>query len=155
MHAEINGRPGVIWGNVIVPASGRSKIKIKVIGDLLQTHVHLAFGLEKKEILTSIQDVRSIEIVEGRLWWLLGLGILTLLNLIGIIFIFLFFVLKQRWIVIYTSNVHLILFYKETENVEQFRNTVFSIKRQLMTPAISRTNGTRPSASVNTGSNTQ
>ncbi len=144
--AEINGRPGVIWGNVIVPASGRSKIKIKVVGDLLQTNVNLAYGLEKKEILTSIQDVSSVEIAEGCLWWLLGLGFLTLFYLIGIIFIVLFFVIKQRWIVVYTSSVNIILFYKKTESIEQFRNTVLAIKRHLSTPQTPKGSGTRPSA---------
>lgn len=97
--AEISGRPGIAWGNVIVPASGRSKIKIKVLGDMLQTNIDLAYGLEKKEIITPIVDVKSVEISEGRLWWLLGLGFTTLfLYFIGVIFIILFFVIKQRWI---------------------------------------------------------
>lgn len=144
-NAEINGRPGVIWGNLIVPASGRSKIKIKIVGDHLQTNVDLAYGLEKKEIITPIQEVKSIEIAQGRLWWLLILGLLTLfVYFIGVIFIVLFFLIKQRWIIIYTSSVHLILFYKNSESIEQFRTTVLSIKRQLNSPAIPKPNGARP-----------
>lgn len=89
--AEINGIPGVIWGNVVVPTTGRSTIKIKVVGDLLQTNINLAYGLEKKEILTPIHEVRAIEISEGRLWWLLALGFFTLfLYFIGVILIFMF-----------------------------------------------------------------
>jgi hypothetical protein len=140
--AEIKGKPGVVWGNVIVPDGGRSKITIKIVNDLLQTNVDLAYGLEKKEIVTPIQDVKAIEIVEGRLWWLLVLGVITLIYFIGIIFIILFFVIKQRWIIIYTSSVSLILFYKTTENVEQFRETVLKIRRQLNTPEIIKPNGT-------------
>lgn len=144
--AEINGRPGIAWGNVIVPASGRSKIKIKVLGDMLQTNIDLAYGLEKKEIITPIVDVKSVEISEGRLWWLLGLGFTTLfVYFIGVIFIILFFVIKQRWIVVYTSSINLVLFYsKNTGTIEQFRHTVLSINRQLKTPTISRTNNTAP-----------
>lgn len=143
--AEINGKPGVVWGNVIVPASGRSKIKIKVVGDFIQTNIDLAYGLEKKEIVTSIIDVNAIEIAEGRLWWLLFLGITTLPWLIGIVFITLFFVLNQRWIIIYSSSINLILFFRSADNIEQFRRTVLTIKRQLNNPAFSKSNGTRGS----------
>ncbi|MBD2137778.1 hypothetical protein H6F32_09285 [Anabaena sp. FACHB-1237] len=34
-NIEINGKPGLIWGNLIVPGSGR--LKIKIVRDLLQT----------------------------------------------------------------------------------------------------------------------
>ncbi|MDJ0796940.1 MAG: hypothetical protein QNJ51_08885 [Calothrix sp. MO_167.B12] len=142
---EINGRPGVVLGNFIVPASGRSKIKIIVVGDLIKTNINLAYGLEKKEIFTPISEVQSIEIAEGRLWWLLGLGIFTLFAyFIGIIFIILFFIIKQRWVIIYTSSVSLILFHKKTESVEQFRQTVLKIRRQINTLAIPKTNGAHP-----------
>jgi hypothetical protein len=47
---EIKGKSGIIWGNVVVPASGRSKITIKLLDDLLQTRIKLAYGLENKEI---------------------------------------------------------------------------------------------------------
>lgn len=146
VNAEINGRPGVVWGNIIVPANGNSKIKIKIVRDLLQTNVKLAYGLEKKDILTPISDVSSIEIVEGRLWWLLWLGITTLfMYLIGIIFIILFFVIKQRWIIFHTESMSLILFYKKSESVEEFRQTVLAVQRQLKTPHLSKSNNSRSS----------
>lgn len=127
---EIKGKPGIIWGNVVVPASGRSKITIKLLDDLLQTRMTLAYGLENKEIHTRLDDIGSIEIVEGRLWWLLWLGLATIwFYLIGVIFIFLFFLIKQRWIVIYTKSVNLVVFYKEAENVEQFRTTILATLR--------------------------
>jgi len=31
---EISGKPGLVWGNIIVPSAGRSKITIKIVGDL-------------------------------------------------------------------------------------------------------------------------
>lgn len=124
---EIKGKPGIIWGNVVVPASGRSKITIKLLDDLLQTRIKLAYGLENKEIHTRLDNIGSIEIVEGRLWWLLWLGLATIwLYLIGVIFIFLFFLIKQRWIVIYTKSINLVVFYKGAENVEQFRTTILA-----------------------------
>lgn len=147
VSTEINGRPGVAWGNLIIPANGNSKIKIRVVRDLLQTNVKLAFGLENKDILTPISDISSIEIVEGRLWWLLWLGFTTLfMYFIGIIFIVLFFVIKQRWIVIYTKSINLTLFHKKSENVEQFRQTVLAIQRQLKTPHLSKSNNSRSTA---------
>lgn len=126
---EIKGKPGIIWGNVVVPASGRSKITIKLLDDLLQTRMTLAYGLENKEIHTRLDDIGSIEIVEGRLWWLLWLGLATIGFYIGIIFIVLFFLIKQRWIVIYTKSINLVVFYKEAENVEQFRTTILATLR--------------------------
>lgn len=124
---EIKGRPGIIWGKLVVPTGVRSRITIKLIGNLLQSNVRLAFGLENKEIKTRLQDIGSIEIAEGRLWWLLWLGIPTLFPyFIGVIFIALFFLIKQRWLVIYTKSVNLIVFYKRGENIEQFRETVFA-----------------------------
>ncbi|EDX75457.1 hypothetical protein MC7420_1375 [Coleofasciculus chthonoplastes PCC 7420] len=127
---EIKGKPGIIWGNVVVPASGRSKITIKLLDDLLQTRITLAYGLENKEIYTRLDDIGSIEIVEGRLWWLLWLGLATIgVYLIGIIFIVLFLFIKQRWIVIYAKSVNLVVFYNKAENVEQFRTTVLAALR--------------------------
>jgi len=127
---EIKGKPGIIWGNVVVPASGRSKITIKLLDDLLQTRITLAYGLENKEIHTRLDDIGSIEIVEGRLWWLLWLGLATIgVYLIGVIFIVLFLFIKQRWIVIYTKSVNLVVFYKKAENVEPFRTTVLAALR--------------------------
>ncbi|MEQ8970391.1 MAG: hypothetical protein RIE73_08345 [Coleofasciculus sp. C1-SOL-03] len=126
---EIKGKSGIIWGNVVVPASGRSKITIKLLDDLLQTRIKLAYGLENKEIHTRLDDIGSIEIVEGRLWWLLWLGLATIWFYLGIIFIVLFFLIKQRWIVIYTKSINLVVFYKEAENVEQFRTTILATLR--------------------------
>jgi hypothetical protein len=124
---EIKGKPGIIWGNLVVPTGIRSRIAIKLTGDLLQSNVRLAFGLENKEIKTRVQDISSIEVAEGRLWWLLWIGIATLsLYLIGVIFIILFFVVKQRWLIIYTQSVKLVVFHKRVESVEQFRDAVFA-----------------------------
>lgn len=134
---EIKGRPGIVWGNLVVPTGIRSRITIKLVGDLLQSNVRLAFGLENKEIKTRLQDISSIEIAEGRLWWLLWIGILTLFTFfVGIIFIVLFFLIKQRWLVIYTKSINLVLFYRRGEDIEQFREAVFvALQENSSTPA--------------------
>ncbi|MBD2458820.1 hypothetical protein H6G80_32780 [Nostoc sp. FACHB-87] len=38
-NIEISGQPGLVWGNIIVPTAGRSKIRIKIAGDLLQSNI--------------------------------------------------------------------------------------------------------------------
>ena len=124
---EIKGKPGIVWGNLVVPTGVRARITVKLDGDLLQSNVRLAFGLENKEIKTRLQDIGSIEVAEGRLWWLLWIGIPTLFTFfIGIIFIVFFFLIKQRWLVIYTKSVNLVVFHKRAESVEQFREAVFA-----------------------------
>lgn len=133
---EINGRPGQVWGNFVSPASGKATMRIE--GDMLRTITRTAYGLEKKEVHTRIQNIDSVELVEGRLWWLLFVGIFTLVWIIGIVFIVLFFMLKQNWIVVHTPCANLILFYKKTENVQGFCTSLLNLTRQLNAPAIPR-----------------
>jgi hypothetical protein len=141
-NIEINGKPGLLWGNLIVPGSGR--LKIKIVGDLLHTNTESYYKLETKDIQTRIQDIKSIEIASGPLSWLLGLGIFTLPWGIGIIFIILYFFIKQNWLIIYTTNISIIVFYKKTQDVEQFRNTVLRLARQLNSPPLPRTQPPAP-----------
>ncbi|MTJ14786.1 hypothetical protein FJR11_19840 [Anabaena sp. UHCC 0187] len=136
-NIEINGKPGLLWGNLIVPGSGR--LKIKIVGDLLHTNTESYYKLEKKDIQTRIQDVKSIEIASGPLSWLLGLGIFTLPWGIGIIFLILYFFIKQNWLIIYTTNISIIVFYKKTQDVEGFRTRVLTLARQLNSPSLPRT----------------
>ena len=141
-NIEINGNPGLLWGNLIVPGSGR--LKIKIVGDLLHINSESYYKLETKDIQTRIQDIKSIEIASGPLSWLLGLGILTLPWGIGIIFIILYFFIKQNWLIIYTTNISIIVFYNKTQDVEQFRNTVLRLARQLNLPPLPRTQPPEP-----------
>lgn len=147
--AEISGTPGQVWGNVVIPASG--KTTIRVVGDVLQTSTTSAYQLEKKVVFTRIQNIDSIELVEGRMWWLLIIGIFTLVYLIGIAFIIAFFAYKRSWIVIHTNCANLILFYKKTENAQEFCKNVLAISRQLntsMLPKQNMGNGSQPSPST-------
>ncbi len=134
-NIEINGNPGLVWGNLIVPDASRSKITVKIVGDLLQTNIESNYGLVKKDIQTRIQDVKSIEIASEPLNWLLILGLLTLwFYFIGIIFIILYFFIKQKWLIIYTTTISIIVFYKKNQDVEKFRSIVLSLARQFNSP---------------------
>lgn len=125
---QISGIPGQLVGAVPVRTSGTGTIKI--VGDTLQGNFTSFFGLEIKEIVIPIQNVKAVEIGEGCTWWLLGLGILTLgFFFIGIIFIVLAFVVKQRYIAIYTSSSNLILFCTKNDKVNQFRNEIIEACR--------------------------
>ncbi len=127
-------------GGVAIQTSG--SLTMKIVGDTLQTKSEEFFGLETKEIFVPIQDVKGVEIGEGCTWWLLWLGISTLWFFIGIIFIVLAFVVKQRYIAIYTTRNNLILFYRKTERVEQFRNAVLEACRPK--PPIPRSSQSPP-----------
>ena len=125
---QISGIPGQLVGLVPVRTSGTGTLKI--VGDTLQGNFTSFFGLEIKEIVIPIQNVKAVEIGEGCTWWLLGLGILTLgIFFIGIIFIVLAFVVKQRYIVIYTSKNNLILFCTKNDKINQFRNEIIEACR--------------------------
>ena len=124
---QISGIPGQLVGLVPVRTSGTGTLKI--VGDTLQGNFNSFFDLEIKEIVIPIQNVKAVEIGEGCTWWLFWLGICTLWFFIGIIFIVLAFVVKQRYIAIYTTRTNVILFYRKTERVEQFRNAVIEACR--------------------------
>ena len=124
---QISGIPGQLVGAVPVRTNGTGTLKI--VGDTLQGNFNSFFDLEIKEIVIPIQNVKAVEIGEGCTWWLFWLGICTLWFFIGIIFIVLAFVVKQRYIAIYTTRTNVILFYRKTERVEQFRNAVIEACR--------------------------
>ena len=143
---QISGTSGKFIGVVAVQTSG--SLTMKIVGDTLQTKSEEFFGLETKEIVVPIQDVKGVEIGEGCSWWLFWLGIFTLwLFFIGIIFIVLAFIVKQRYIAIYTTRTNLILFYKKSERVEQFRNAVLEACRPKPTH-ISRPSQSPPPPSL-------
>jgi hypothetical protein len=127
---EIHGRPGQVWGSLVMPTSGKATMRI--VGDTLHTSTENSYGLEKKETQTRIQNIDAVEVVEGRLWWLLCLGLSTLVWGIGIVFIVLFFVLKQNWMVVHTPCSPLILFYKKADNVQAFAPTYSTFRASSM-----------------------
>jgi len=148
---EIHGRPGQVWGSLMMPAGGKATMRI--VGDTLHTSTKTAYGLEKKETQTRIQSIDSVEVVEGRLWWLLGLGFSTLLFWgLGLVFLVLFFVLKQNWMVVHTPGAPLILFYKKADNVQDFCTHLLHLSRQLNAPALPRQ---QPSAQATRPVNTR
>ncbi|PSB07007.1 hypothetical protein C7B61_17055 [filamentous cyanobacterium CCP1] len=128
---EITGRPGQIWGAMVIPAGGKTTMRI--VGDTLQTTTRVNLGLETKETFTRIQKIDSVEMAEGRIWWLLIIGLFTAVWIVGLILIALFFVIKQNWIVIHSSKTSLILFHSDTSKVKQFCSNLLSVARQLNT----------------------
>lgn len=134
--SEISGKPGQVWGSVVIPAGGKTVMRIN--GDLLQTSTRMNYGLENKDVMTRIQNIDSVEVTEGCIWWLLAIGIPALaFYFIGIIPIVLFFVIKQKWLVVYTGSANLILFHKNTQQAREFRDKLMLLARQLnsKTPA--------------------
>ena len=121
---ELTGKPGNIWNGVVVPGGGKTVFLIE--DDLLVVKTVTAFGLEKKTVYTKLSDVGSIELCQGRLWWLIVFGITTLFFVVGIIFIVLFFFLKQKWITVRCSTVSLILFYNKQADAEAFKDTLLA-----------------------------
>lgn len=134
---EITGTPGQAWGSFVVPAGGKSSLRI--VGDTLQGKTVVNFGLETKEIYTRIQAIDSIEVIEGRMWWLLFLGLATLfLYFIGVIFIVLFFVFKQNCLVVHSNSASLVIFHQDTNRAKQFSQNLLLLARQLNASTASR-----------------
>lgn len=128
---ELSGKPGQVWGNVVIPTWGKTRFRMS--GDMIQASSRLFFGLEKKQTHTRIQNVDSVELVQGRLWWLLWLGIPLLSIFVGIVPIIAFFLMKRQWLTIYSQNAVLILFYQseDTERASQFSQMILDRARQI------------------------
>ena len=116
---QINGIPGKVVGLTVLPIQGSCSLQL--VDDFLKTKTQSFFGLEESETLTPVQDVRTIETGEGCTWWLFWIGVITLGIMIGIVFIVLAFVVKQRWLIIYTSRANLVVFNRNKEKIEQFK----------------------------------
>lgn len=122
---EVRGIPGKMLGVVPIPTSG--SMRLKLTGDLLITREEILFGLETKETSIPVREIKAIEIGEGCNWFLFWLGIPTLLIFfIGVIFIVLAFVIKQRYVLIYTHSINLIMFYDKAEKIEPFKSAVLA-----------------------------
>ncbi len=121
---ELTGKPGNVWNGVVVPGGGKTAFLIE--DDLLIAKTVTTFGLERKTSYTKLSDVGSIELCQGRLWWLIPLGITTLFFVVGIIFIILFFFIKQKWIAVHCGSVTLTLFYKKQPDAEAFKDTLLA-----------------------------
>lgn len=127
---EITGRPGQSLGYIVIPASGKATMRIT--GDILETKSKTSYGLEEREAYTRIQRIETVEIIEGRLWWLLSIGIpLIPAYFIGVIPIVLFFFIKQKRIVIHDKSGKNFLFYKDSPTAKDFCKTLLLVSRQL------------------------
>ncbi len=127
---EISGKPAQVFGGSVIPAGGTTTMRI--VGDLLETSSKLAYGLEQKVTYIRLENIDSVVVVAGRVWWLLYLGIATIWMLgLGLIGIIAFFMVKQYWIAVFSGSTAVALVYKRTENVDQFTKTLLERARQL------------------------
>lgn len=141
---ELKGKPGQNWlGPVVVPARGSMVLKIN--STILEAKKISSFGLEQAEAFIRIQQIDTIEMVEGRLWWLLSLafffagayfnggafGMICALIAVGIVVAF--FVVKQKWMVIRTGSTNVILFYKNSGLAKEFSSNLLAIACKLNT----------------------
>lgn len=147
---EMTGRPGQSWGYIVIPARG--KVTMRIRGDVLDTTITTTYGLENRHLMTRIQRIETVEMIEGRLWWLLGIGIpLLFFFFLGLIPIVLFFFLKQKWLIVHNASGNLLLFYDDSQRANSFCQTLMAVARQLnskSTPATAA-NGGRPKRPVN------
>ncbi|NEZ61995.1 hypothetical protein D0962_04265 [Leptolyngbyaceae cyanobacterium CCMR0082] len=114
---------------------------MRVVEDVLETNIATSYGLENRNIYTRIQRIETVEVIEGRLWWLLAVGVLLLpVYLLGIIPIVIFFLVKQKWLIVHNAGSNIILFYRDTKKAKDFCRTLMAVARKL--------NGKPPSPSI-------
>lgn len=144
---EIVGKPGKVWGQVMVPTTGT--IEVRIVGDLVQATVKN--GFEKTTSWTRIQNVDSIEIAEAPNYLLLAIGVpISLMSLasfesnavlgfvilaIGVLFIVFAFREKRRLLAIHSLRYTVPVFMtKSSDLYQQFAANVMAIARQLNAP---------------------
>jgi hypothetical protein len=118
---SIYGTTSSAWAGAFHPTSDRMKIQLR--DNFIKTDINFFLGT-KKTIYTKIDKISSVELGEGRLWWLLIISIFTVFFLIGIIFIILFFIVKVKWLTIYTDSFPLVISYDSDQQAEQFRDLI-------------------------------
>ena len=127
---EITGRPGRSFGYIVVPASGKTTMRIT--GDILEAKSKTAYGLEQRESYTRIQRIETVEMIEGRIWWLLSIGVpLLAAYFVGVVPIIAFFLLKQKRLVVHDKSGNNFLFYKDSAKAKDFCQTLMLVSRQL------------------------
>ncbi|MBK4730205.1 hypothetical protein JJD41_10080 [Oxynema sp. CENA135] len=131
-NAQINGNPGKIVGMIPIRTNGSMRIRLN--GDMVQAYSDSFFGLENEEFFIPVREVKAIQIGQGCTWWLFWLGLPTLTIFVGVVLIILAFIVKQRYLVLHTSQVTLIIFYKRTEKVAQFRNAILEARHPKKPP---------------------
>lgn len=104
---------------------------MRIVGDVLETAIGTSYGLENRDVYTRIPRVETAEVIEGRVWWLLGIGIpLLFVFFIGIIPIVAFFFVKQKCLIVHNVSGNLVLFYRDTKKAKDFCQTLMAVARQ-------------------------
>ncbi|MCW6038906.1 hypothetical protein K4A83_21990 [Spirulina subsalsa FACHB-351] len=123
---KIRGRLGKSVGALIVPTWGT--ITLELQSHLLYSQQETIFALESAKSYTLLNKIDSVDIVSGRIWWLLWLGLITSLFMFGILFIIAFFFLKQEWLLITSGRSTYVLFFRRNnhENIKQFAQNLLT-----------------------------
>ena len=126
---EISGKSGRSLGTAVLPARGQTTLKL--MGETLVAVTTNASGVVTDAIETQLWDIEFVEIRQGRPWFLLILGILTLpLWLIGAVFIALFFAFQTDWIIVHTRNGKLILSNDGAPQTKEFCRDLLVLAKQ-------------------------
>ncbi|WP_017303831.1 hypothetical protein [Spirulina subsalsa] len=123
---KIQGTLGTSVGSLIVPRWGT--ITLELQGHLLYSQQESIFALESTKSYTVLSKIDSVEIVSGRIWWLLWLGLITSFLLLGILFIIAFFLIKQEWLLIVSGRTTYVLFFRRNnrQNIQQFAQNLLT-----------------------------
>ncbi|MDB9313728.1 hypothetical protein PN462_11510 [Spirulina sp. CS-785/01] len=131
---QLQGKLGESVGNFVVPTRGT--IRLELQGQMLCSQQKTAFNLETKTTYLPLKNIDSIEIVSGPIWWLLWVGLITIIWIIGIIFIIAFFLIKRERLVVHSGQTIHILFFptEQQKRVQQFTQTVLTQLQSASTP---------------------
>ena len=134
---EITGRPASIIGNWIVPQQF-GKTKLRISGDVIECEVKVFFGLEKRITYLRIQEISAVSIFNGRIWWLLWIGICTLYPywFIGLILIVAFFLVKNNALSINEKGQAIAMTYSNNTEAQTFCENVLKLSKQLNTTIV-------------------
>ena len=128
---ELTGKPGVYYSyGVIVPGFwGRTTLQLQPTQLVEKTQKIIA----KRHCKVLLTQIDSVEIVEEGNPLFLTLGILTLTFFVGIAFIILYFVVKNKYLAIRSgNNVQLVMLNSSnTEKAEYFMDAVLKRAEEL------------------------
>lgn len=131
----IRGYAGKFVG--VVPFQTRYDLTLRMTEQFLQAQIKGFFGLETEDLSIPLKELRAVKLGQGCTWWLFWLGFPFILFWgLGVIGIVLAFIIKQRYLMIYTTSEVIILFYEKGEKIAPFKTAVL----EAMQPATSPSN---------------
>lgn len=130
----IRGYAGRVVG--FVPVQTREDLTLRMTEQFLQVQVKTFFGLESSDLSIPLTELRGVKIGQGCTWWLFWLGVTFILFWgLGVIGIVLAFLIKQRYLIIYTSSEAILLFYEKGEKIAPFKTALLEVMQSSTTPS--------------------